>query len=370
MPLTTALALKPGAFAIPYGSRADVPFGCGSINAQAVFAGVDRANGLPAFAVRIANNTQHAVRAHMRSALRAGAASELTIPPFSIVETLLPAVSSEDRAIVEVRGDNLAFTLDARSPYRRLVARSRVLVAALLVAIAAIAAALAVPAVRELRAAAARPLPTPRVVVRTRVVVHRVVEHPLLNELDVAPSSVVAGGVVRVRYGARAPGHVWLLDERGRVWARRPLDRTGEARFTVPASAAGRTLRVVATAKKGGEHAQMAAVVAVLPNPADVVSTPPAEQAAPHLAVARVRSGAPVRVDFPASHGDALVTITDATGSILDEVDVPAGQMTAVLRAPDVAAPSSFDVVVSVTRGHAQMQTVRALTVLPPATSE
>jgi hypothetical protein len=361
----SALAIVPRARAAPYGSRTDVPFGCGNVCAQAIFAGIDGYTGLPSYAVRIANNTQHSIRAHVRAAGSSRAASELEVAPFSILDTLVAGArcANDDRAIVEVRANGLRFTLDAHAalPPRSTRARAgaRVAVLALAIAVGAAGWFAAVSAKPRAVAAAAR-----RIVTRTHVVVRRIVEKTLLDELDVSPSAIVAGSPLHVRYGTHVSGTVWLLDDRGRVWARRATDPRGDTVLDVPYSAAGRSLRVVVTAHRGTQHAQMAAGIVVLPDGvrlADTGTPPPAPAVSPR----RVASGRVVHVRFAAPHGEAIVSITDPGGSVVEEADVAASQADAELRAPEVAAPSTYDVVVSVVHGHAQDQTVQTLTVLP-----
>lgn len=364
----TALAIRSQTDVVPYGSRADVPFGCGTVNAQAVFAGIDRRSGLPSYAVRICNNSQHVVGAQVCFGSFA-VASDVRVAPFSIFDTLVaaPPQCANERAIVNVRADGLAFSLDARPTVPRARRPLRVVAALALfvsTSIGVMSAVWAYSGATRVTALAAV-APAPRVVTRTRIVVRHEPLKPLLDELDVTPSAVAAGSDVRVRYGAYGSGTLWLLDEHGRVWAKRAISPAGQMRLTVPESAAGRNLRVVLTAQRGSERAQMSAGILVLPDGANLADLGPQSPPAPDVSPESVASGNAIHVRLPASHGEALVSITDPGGSVIEEIDVAPSQDGATLHAPSVAAPSTYDVVVSIARGHSQDQTVKAITVLP-----
>ncbi len=361
------LAVHRRSSAPAYGSRADVPFGCGNVVAQTVFAGFDRNSGRASYALRIANNSEHSLRTVIRfPASPLASTSELHVAPFSILDTLVPSKSTrhDDRAIVEVCGSNLRFTLDANAvTQRKSHVRSWIAATGVCTGLALIAAALFHPH----GVVGHSPQIAPRPVIHTRVVVRHVVDKPLVDDLEVTPSAILAGSLLHVRYGARGNGNIWLLDEDGRVWAKHAITATGETHFTVPQSAAGRSLRVVLSARRGAQHAQMAATVAVLPDGSNVFSAnqgaavPPGPTVTPD----QPKAGDPVYIHFPSSHGEALVSITDASGSIVEETDVAPSEREAVLRAPAAAAPATYDVVVSITDGNRQEQTVHALTVLP-----
>ena len=79
----------------------------------------------------------------------------------------------------------------------------------------------------------------------------------------------------------------------------------------------------------------------------------------------RARTGEPIVAVWPSGSGEALVSLTDASGSVVSEVDVPAGTDRVTLTAPGVAAASTYDVVVSLSRGFSQEELVRTVTVLP-----
>lgn len=357
-----------------YGSRTEAQFGCGTVSAQAVFAGIDATTGLATYAVRVVNNSEHALLAFVRFGLRR--ASELSVAPFSITESIVPRPQSarpDDRAIVEVRGTGLALAIDAPSslPARRLQrfgsAAAAVVAAAGSLALAGgVYLATNVSHARAVAYAPAKAVTTPVTHHATRAAVP---SEPLLDALDVRPASVIAGKTLHVHYGAHAQsGDVWLLDAQGHVWARSSMDVSGVTALVVPQSAAGRDLRVVVSARRGGAHAQMSATVTVLPDATNVAQSQNTDDPAPsNVAVApeRVPSGGSIHIRLPKDHGEALVSVTDQGGSILEEVDVEPGRDTATLRAPQVGTVSTYDVVITITKGNAQDQTVKAVTVVP-----
>ena len=378
----TALALASGGFPTPvrpqrvaaYGSQADVPYGCGNVCAQALLAGVDPQTGALAYAVRIANNSQHPLRAQVRfGPLPRPAASELQIAPFSIVEAVVPRVARArdgERAIVDVRGAGLAFSIDAPAalPGRAALARARGALAGLAVAIGSIALAAGLflvtsaahtASVARVAPVVALPTPARRPTAKPRVV-------PVLGTLRME-SSAVAGSSLTVAYGGHATGgDVWLLDERGRVYARSRVHARGYSTLAVPESAAGRDLRVVVFARRGAQFAQAARAVAIVPDPSNSVPLD-AQMPPPGVTIgpARIASGEPISIRFAPRHGEALVSITDQGGSIVDEIDVPANQAMTSLRAPEVGSASTYDVVVSVARGNGQDETVKPVVVIP-----
>lgn len=349
-----------------YGTHADVPYGCGNVDARAVVAGVDRASGTAVYALRIANNSEHPLQA--KTVYDRGGVRTLAVAPFSIVESLLPASGSGGGAQVRVSGPALSFSLDIPAATAR---RFRVPLAAFGVALAGastlLASVVAAAVLPALHGAQPLPSPTPRIVTRTHTVVHRVTEAPLLDELEVN-GSVIAGNALTVRYGARAQGQLFLIDVQGRVWARGPLSAAGITHLHVPSAAAGRSMRVVATAQRGRLHAQMAAAVTVLPDAAFARAEPtaaPLPTNAPPALPSQVASGQQFVVHLAAAHGEALVSVTDASGAIVEQSDVPSTQNDVALEAPAVREPKIYDVVVSIARGRGQEETVQRLRVVP-----
>ncbi len=363
----SALAVARRRDVVSCGTHAEVPYGCGNVDARAVVAGVDRSNGLTLYALRIANNTEHPLEA--KTVYDRGGARTLAIAPFSIVESLLPACASGGGAQVRVSGHALAFSLDipAATP-RHLRVPWPALGVTLTGAATLLASVVAAAVLPAFHGARPLPSPTPRVVTRTHTVVRRVTEAPLLNELDVN-GSVVAGSSLIVRYGARADGQLYLIDGQGRVWARAPLTAAGISHMRVPSAAAGRSMRVVATVRRGNRRAQMATTVAVVPDASFVAAVEPTVRpiatSAPPALPSQVASGQHFVVHLGAAHGEALVSLSDASGAIVEQSDVPATVDDVELDAPAVREPKIYDVVVSIARGQGQEETVQRLRVVP-----
>lgn len=357
-----------------FGSRTEAQLGSGNVQAQAVYAGIDPATGVATYAVRVVNNSEQSLQAHVRFGTLP-ATSAAIVAPFSILDTMVPrplAARPDDRAIVEIRSTGLALAIDApaalpaRLKYRHAggIAAAACVVAGSLALAGGLFAAVqqkhtlpaTVVAAAPARAAIAQPI------------VHRAAKvDPVLDPLVLSPSSHVAGEPLRVRYGAHAQsGDVWLLDDRGRVWARTAITASGYSSLTVPAEAAGRDLRVLVTATRGAQRAQQSAPVIVAPDPSNVAQTEPAPPpSTATVSPERVPSGGSIHIRLAPHHGEALVAVTDQGGSILEEVDVEPDRDTATLRAPEVGAPTTYDVVITVTKGNAQDQTVKAITVAP-----
>lgn len=360
-----ALALPKHGSAVPYGTRADVPYGCGNVDAQAIVAGMDRASGRPVHAVRVANNSEHPLQ--LRVVSDRGSSRTLELAPFSIVESLLPSPAG-DGAQVRISGAGLSFCLDvpavprrrATSPFAGIV----VACAGMGILVASLLAASAAPALQR---ALASPSPTPRVVVRTRTVERRVVQRPLIEALEL-PDAAVAGSTLHVHAVAHAAGSAYLLNDAGGVLTQAPLSPRGDAVLRVPVAAAGRTVRIVASVASGSRHAQMSAALVVMPNSqisAAFPSAAPVPTSAPPSVPSNVIAGSPIVVRLHGRHNEALVSLMDGAGAVIEQLDVAPNETDVSLHAPAVDAPTTYEVVVSITRGHAQEETLRAVRVTP-----
>lgn len=362
--------------AVLFGSRTEAQCGSGNVQAQAVYAGLDPATGVATYAVRIANNSEQTLQTHVRFGTRA-AASAHVVAPFSIVETMVArplAARPDDRAIVEVRGSGLALAIDAPAslPARAGNRHTSAALAAACVAAGSLALAGGLFAASQTSHAPLMPRAQTHASPPVAAAPHRAPHaapkaEPLLDPLDVTPASVVAGTPILVRYGAHAQsGDVWLLDERGRVFAKAAMGVAGASSLMVPAEAAGRELRVVATAHRGSERAQRSALVSVAPDPSNVAQVEPsAPPSSVTVSPERVPSGGSIHIRLAPHHGEALIAVTDQGGSIVEEVDVQPDRSTATLRAPEVGGPTTYDVVVTITKGNSQDQTVHPIAVIP-----
>ncbi len=110
-----------------YGTRAQLAVGNGDVEGYLALAGCDKRAGTASYALRIVNQSQHLLRARMTCARLRGEAIlayplDIHIAPFSISETLLPVrvadIGPYDRAIVQVAGGDVAFSLEAPAPAR------------------------------------------------------------------------------------------------------------------------------------------------------------------------------------------------------------------------------------------------------------
>lgn len=111
--------------ALLYGTRARLAASSGDVEGYLTLATFDKRAGTATYALRIVNQSQHPLRARMTCAkLRREAVLayplDVHIAPFGISETLLPVrvadVGPYDRAIVQVSGGDIAFSLEAPSP--------------------------------------------------------------------------------------------------------------------------------------------------------------------------------------------------------------------------------------------------------------
>lgn len=124
-----ALAVRNSQSRTPmYGTRAELALAGGEVEGCLALAGCDRRSATASYALRVDNQSEHPLRARMTCLLARGSTVlayplDVAIAPYSRCETLLPVRLDEighyDRAIVEVRGGNVAFTLEAPAPTRR-----------------------------------------------------------------------------------------------------------------------------------------------------------------------------------------------------------------------------------------------------------
>ena len=127
MSASYALALpeQQGRRAPLYGTRAQLAALGGDVEGYLALAGCDKRAGTASYALRIVNQSQHPLRARMTCARMRGEPIlayplDVEIAPFSISETLLPVriadVGPFDRAIVQVAGGDVSFSLEAPAP--------------------------------------------------------------------------------------------------------------------------------------------------------------------------------------------------------------------------------------------------------------
>lgn len=193
---------------------------------------------------------------------------------------------------------------------------------------------------------------------------------PRIESFTIASAPVVAGDPLVVHYTTNAKsGQVWLIDETGRLWASAELFADGVSSLKVPQAAAGQKMRVVLHARNGSADAVSSLGVLVQPGAAikpDAAAA--ASQSGPLalvLSASRVAPGDDVVVTLRGSHGDSRVSLTDATGNIVETGDVPAGQDAVTLSAPTVQSETTYYVVANVSSGVSEQSLVQKLTVAP-----
>jgi hypothetical protein len=128
--MSRALALQEPRAGRPalYGTRAQIADASGEVVGYLALAACDRRAGTATYALRIDNASGHPLRARMSCLQMRGNSVpayplDVHVAPFSRCETLLPIrldeVGRYDRAVVEVSGGSIAFSLEAPAPARQ-----------------------------------------------------------------------------------------------------------------------------------------------------------------------------------------------------------------------------------------------------------
>jgi hypothetical protein len=456
MSTTYALALPESRARRPapmYGTRAQLAASSGDVEGYLALAGCDKRAGTASYALRIVNQSQHLLRARMTCARLRGEAIlayplDIHVAPFSVSETLLPVrvadVGPYDRAIVEVNGGDVAFSLEAPAPPKD-ARRARWIVgtaafAALTLGCAFGAAAstphlallgapsrafggssLDVPYAfggwasmqyslqtkdgRQLAAGLLRSHEgtlhfTVPAAAGSNVILSVAVAGPFgkqtrtqhiaiagnappkaqiaapnaphISEFAIATPVVRAGDSVKFTYATDArEGDVWLLDDAGRLWAKAPISSEGQTTIQVPQAAAGRQMRAVLHAQNGEQQTLASVGMLVMPSaltpeaqgqPSDAPKAAPAQLA---LSTDHAAPGDVVTVLLDGTHGDARITMTDASGASIETGDIPSDQNAATMTAPDVTTATTFYIMASISDGVADQTVVRKLLVSP-----
>lgn len=459
MSASYALALPQSRSHAPvlYGTRAQLAAGNGDVEGYLALAGCDRRAGTASYALRIVNQSAHPLRARMTCARLRGEhvlayPLDIHVAPFAISETLLPVrladVGPYDRAIVNVSGGDVAFSLEAPAPAKSRK-RSRWIAAASAGIVftlgSAFAAASATPRIggiaapshafagttidvpyafaglasmryslnttdgRQLSAGLVQAhqgtlhFNVPRAAghdvvldvdvagpfgrrhyaqqiaiggyaVRKIAPLHPSADAPLhISVFSVATPVVEAGRTITFAYATNArAGEIWLLDETGRLWARKPIYADGRTRIYLPDGAAGHQIRAVLHARSGAADAVSSLTFTALPgDDVDTAAQAPAAQAGNPVLSLSGESAAPgetVTVSIRGAHGDTQISVTDASGNPVEEGDIPVGQSAFTMTAPSVTTPTTYYVTASVSQGAGQQTLVKTLTVTPHAT--
>ena len=345
---TSALALR-GAQARPlalYGTRAQLAAPGGDVEGYLTLAACDPRAGTATYALRIDNGSASALRARMtcvrlRGEIVPAYPLDVTVAPFSRCETLLPVrmdqVGPYDRAVVNVEGGEIAFSIEAPAPVkhrRRATWPVAIGGAALFTVAAALGAAAATPRIAMLA----------------------------------VPSRVLAGEPVEVPYAFGGWAHMQYAfkTKDGRQLAAGLLSsHEGTLRFNVPQSAGSAMVLNVNVAGPFGIRSADANIGIAGSAPARRVSRKSSSAPAISsfaLTTASVRAGGPATFTYSTNAQDGEIWLIDESGRLwakspiapggTTEIDVPQGaagrQVRAVLRArsgaQDAVASVAFTV--------------------------
>lgn len=304
-----------------YGTRAQLAVGNGDVEGYLALSGCDKRAGTASYALRIINQSQHLLRARMTCARLRGGEPILAYPldihiaPFSISETLLPVrvadVGPYDRAIVQVAGGDIAFSLEAPAPSRS-AKRPRWIIAT--------AAALALTLGTAFGAAAS----TPRLA------------------LLASPDRAFGGTSVDVPYafGGWASMQYELDTRDGRqLSAGLVKAHEGTLHFSVPAAAGSDLILSVAVAGPFGSQTRTRHITIARSAPHKTTSSAPA---APHIsefavATPMVHAGADLRFTYTTDAKDGEVWLIDDAGRLWARAPItPYGEST--IKVPQGAA--------------------------------
>lgn len=195
---------------------------------------------------------------------------------------------------------------------------------------------------------------------------------PLIDELHLAGSGVRAGRPLIVSYATHATtGDISLVDGFGVTWARAPFSPAGRSTLDVPASAAGRTMRVVLHVLRDKQQAQSSVEAIVLasgeahPPERAATSVPAAPAGAPSIDLSStvVAAGDTITVRVHGMHDSVRIKLVDGAGGTVAEGDGSSGAL--AIAAPMVQTPSKFYVVATYTQGVSEQSTIKLLTVTP-----
>jgi hypothetical protein len=330
-----------------YGTRAQLASTGGDVEGYLALAGCDKRAGAASYALRIVNQSAHALRARMTCARMRGEPVlayplDVQIAPFSISETLLPVriadVGPYDRAIVQVAGGDIAFSLEAPAPPRSHAKRWFVIAASALAftVAAGIGAATATPAIQTVA----------------------------------APSRVFAGSSVDVPYAFRgwASMQYALRTADGRQLSAGLVgSHEGTLHFKVP-SAAGRdvVLAVNVTGPFGSKSSsQHIGIAATAPHRA--MAAPAAPRIGEFAVLTPiVRANGELKLSYATNARDGEIWLIDDSGRLWLRAPMsPAG--TTIVKLPQGTAGRQMRAVLHARNGKLDTLASVALTVLPDA---
>jgi|SRR5579884_2507821 len=331
-----------------YGTRAQLAASGAEVEGYLALAGCDKRAGTATYALRIINQSAQALRARMTCArLRGepvlGYPLDVQIAPFSVSETLLPVRVAEvgpyDRAIVQIAGGDIAFSLEAPAPPRNHSGRRWVTIAACATAvtiIAGIAAATATPAIESVA----------------------------------APSRVFAGSPVDVPYAFQgwASMEYTLRTADGRQLTAGLVNaHQGTLHFKVP-PAAGRdvVLAVDVTGPLGSKSiSRHVAIAAMAPHRA--MAAPAAPRISEFAVVTPVvRANGALKLSYVTNARDGDIWLIDEAGRLWSRAAINATGLV-TMRLPQGTAGRQLRAVLHARNGAADAIASVGLTVLPDA---
>lgn len=328
-----------------YGTRAQLAAPGGDVEGYLTLAGCDKRAGTASYALRVDNKSAHALRARMTCLCLKGEIVpayplDVHVAPYSRCETLLPVrldqVGRYDRAVVEVSGDGVQFTLEAPAPHRRprkfawLPTAGGALMLTLGASFAAAAA-------------------TPRI------------------GMLAAPSRVFAGAPVEIPYafgGWAAMQYALRTNDGRQLAAGLSNDHQGTLRFNVPSAAGGDVVLSVNVAGPFGRRSSVQHIV-IAGAQAQRRAAAAAKGAAqpPHISAfamttPSVRAGETARFAYVTNAADGDIWLIDESGRLWAKapiyadgtttIDVPQGAAGHQVRAVMRARTGSLDAVSSV----------------------
>ncbi|HEV3152332.1 MAG TPA: hypothetical protein VGZ02_00855 [Candidatus Baltobacteraceae bacterium] len=334
-----------------YGTRAQLAGATGDVEGYLALAGCDKRAGTASYALRIVNQSETALRARMTCATLRGESIlayplDVHIAPFSVSETLLPVriadVGPYDRAIVQIEGGPIAFSLEAPAPAR--VGKSPRWIAAAAAAV-----------VFTIASACAAAFATPRLA------------------LLAAPERSFAGTTIDVPYafGGWAALQYALSTRDGRqITAGLLRDREGTIHFAVPPSAGSDMTLSVNVTGPLGRISTVRQIAIVAPPP--VHKSPAVSAVVPRIsafavATPNVRAGELMRVTYITNAHDGEIWLIDENGQLwAREVIAPQTGETD-FKIPQAAAGKQLHVVLHARIGAADTVANAVVTVLPGA---
>ena len=337
----------------PAGSRAHVQIPGGDCAAHMAYAGFDRRTRTATYALRFVNQTSCAMSARMFCVTRRGEAIPayplaIDIAPFSIKDTLVPVriadVGPYDRALVEVQGGGIAFSVEAPAPPAP-PSRSMRLVrwgaaAAVSTIVLAVAAAAATPRLPVL-AAPSRALAGQRI----DVPYVRAGLGSLQYELSTMDGRQIAAGIAGAREGVL---HLTLPNS------------TFSTRYVLKARARGFL----------GEVERRAILLAMVPAVAVPRVVPPPAGAATRIQTlgvspSPVRAGMPLKVTYESNAVAGDVRLTDLQGRSLARASLRPDGVT-WLHVPLAAAGREVNVTVRASGPRGDATSSVGVVVFPP----